>query len=195
MIGDDAAASSDESLMSRVRDTADAAAFNELMRRWEVRLKGYLTRVLQNHAEAEDLAQESFARVYGHRNRYREGARFSAWLFAIGANLARNRLRWWKRRPSVSLEPCTPDDERPAVELGDPTAGALGVERREQTRLVREAIAALPLKLREVVVLCDYENLRQAEAAVILGTSAKGVETRLYRAKAALRASLAALLA
>ncbi len=193
MSTDDAVGPDDEVLMSRVRATADAGAFNELMIRWEVKVKRYLARVLQNRAEAEDLAQEAFVRVYEHRDRYRDGARFSAWLYAIAANLARNRLRWWSRRPSVALDSWSPDGMQPPIEIADPRAGAGVVERRERVRVVGEAVAALPIKLREVVVLCEFENLSQAEAAEALGTSVKGIETRLYRARAALRASLGSI--
>ncbi|OIR04128.1 ECF RNA polymerase sigma factor SigE [mine drainage metagenome] len=196
MSDDNAVAPADEVLMSRVRATADAAAFNELMVRWEIRVKRYLARVLQNQAEAEDLAQEAFVRIYSHRDRYRDGARFSAWLYAIAANLARNRLRWWRRRPSIAIDSWSPDEDRPApVEIADPAAGASVVEGRERALIVRDAVAALPLRLREVVVLCEYEALSQAEAAEVLGTTAKAVETRLYRARAILRTKLAALAA
>jgi RNA polymerase sigma factor (sigma-70 family) len=177
---------SDEALMTRLRGGSDDA-LAPLMARWEVPMKRYLARVVQNAHEADELAQETFVRLYQTRTRFREGARFSPWLYAIAANLARNRLRWWRRRPTVSLEAWTEfggeaADDSPA---GRAASGAL--EQRERAAAVREAVAALPMELREALVLCEYEGLTQAEAAEALGLTPKAVEMRLYRARAGLR--------
>ena len=179
----------DDALMTRLRG-GDDSALASLMTRWEGPIKGYLARVVQNAHEAEELAQETFVRLYQTRARFREGARFSPWLYAIAANLARNRLRWWRRRPTVSLEAWTEfggeaADDGPA---GRAASGAL--EQRERAEAVREAVAALPVELREALVLCEYEGLAQAEAAEALGLTPKAVEMRLYRARAGLRIRL-----
>ena len=176
----------DEALMTRLRG-GDHSALAPLMARWEVPIKRYLARIVQNAHEAEDLAQETFVRLYQSRDRFREGARFSPWLYAIAANLARNRLRWWRRRPAVSLEAWTESGGEAADEgtAGHAASGAL--EQRECAEAVRAAIAALPVELREALVLCEYEGLTQAEAAETLGVTPKAVEMRLFRARARLR--------
>jgi len=176
----------DEVLMGRLQ-AGDEVALNELMVRWEVPIKRYLGRIVQNTHEAEDLAQECFARVFQHRARFRPGARFSPWLYAIAANLARNRLRWWRRRPAISLEAWTEAGGFAAASGADASGQAETAERAEA---VRAAVAELPLELREALVLCVYEGLAQADAATALGTTVKTVEMRLYRARARLRERL-----
>jgi RNA polymerase sigma-70 factor (ECF subfamily) len=177
---------SDEALMTRLRG-GDDNALAPLMARWEVPMKRYLARVVQNAHEAGELAQETFVRLYQHRARFREGARFSPWLYAIAANLARNRLRWWRRRPAVSLEAWTEFGGEAADESSAGHAASGALEQRECAEAVRAAVAALPVELREALILCEYEGLAQAEAAEALGVTPKAVEMRLYRARAALR--------
>ena len=80
------------------------ASLNLLMERHGPKLFHYLIRVLQDEAEASDLAQETFVRVYQHRARFNSGQKFSTWLYAIATNLARDRLRWRARHPQVSLD-------------------------------------------------------------------------------------------
>ena len=95
---------SDEELMSRLQAGEDAA-LAPLMLRWEVPVKRFIFRLIGNTADAEDLAQEVFVRVYTKRASYRVGAKFSTWCFSIAANQAKNRLRWWRRRPERRAGP------------------------------------------------------------------------------------------
>ncbi len=179
-------ASEDRELMGRVQ-RGDEAALGALMERWELAVKSLVGRIVLNASETEELAQETFVRVWQQREKFRAGAEFRPWIFAIAVNLARNRLRWWRRRPSVALEAWT--------EAGEPgarsqEAGAQKLERAECAAAVRDAIAALPLELREAIVLFEYEQLSHAEIAVALGCTPKAVETRIYRAREKLRAAL-----
>jgi RNA polymerase sigma-70 factor (ECF subfamily) len=100
-------------------------------------------------------------------------------------NLARNRLRWWRRRPEVALEEWSGADEG---ETG--RAGEGEMERKERAAAVREAIAALPTELREAIVFFEYEEMSQAEVAATVGASVKAVEARVARAKEKLRVAL-----
>ncbi len=174
----------DRELMVRVQ-AGDEAALGRLMERWERPVKAVIARLVGNAAEAEELAQEAFVRLWQQRGRFRAGAEFRPWMLSLALNLARNRLRWWRRRPLVALEDWTPLP---------PAAGADGVgalEARERAEAVRAAVAALPLEQREALVLFEYEGLAQAEIAAAAGTTPKAVERRLERARAALRVSLA----
>jgi RNA polymerase sigma-70 factor (ECF subfamily) len=181
-IHDDAA--NDRALMVRLQ-AGDESALAALMERWELPTKAVIGRIVLNANEAEELAQETFVRVWQQRSKFRAGAEFRPWLFAIAVNLARNRLRWWRRRPTVSLDEWS--------ETVESTAGAAALERAERAAAVRDAIAALPVDLREAIVLFEYENLSHAEIAVIVGTTPKAVETRIYRAKEKLRTALRGL--
>ena len=175
----------DEVLAAALRD-GDDRALDALMQRWQVPLRSFLFRYVQNEADALDLAQETFVRIYRHRVNYREGARFSTWMFQIALNLARDQARRRSRRPVVALE------EAPeAVSDGDPRASTLTEERAVAVRM---AIAELPETLREAVLLFEYEYKSHAEIAEIVGATAKAVETRLHRAREQLRKGLVRLI-
>lgn len=180
----------DRELMTRVQ-RRDEAALGLLMERWERPVKSVIARLVFNASEAEDLAQETFVRVWQQREKFRPGAEFRPWVFSIAINLARNRLRWWRRRPSVSLEEWTqtPGTEDRAQRSENP-AGAETLERAERATAVRDAMAALPVDLREAIVLFEYEELSQAEIATVVGATVKAVETRIARAKEKLRSAL-----
>lgn len=189
--GDETPESSDESLMTALA-SGDDSALDPLMLRWQAPLRTFLLRHLQNEADALDLAQETFVRIYRHRARYRAGARFSTWMFQIAINLARDHARKKFRRRTGSLEDVTPAE---TVALVNPSPGpATSAGIAEEIAAVRAAIAALPDELREALVLFEYENRSHAEIAEIVGASPKAVETRLYRAREKLRSALASWL-
>ena len=172
----------DRELMARVQ-AGDEAALGALMERWELPLKGLIGRIVLNAGEAEELAQETFVRVWQQRARFRAGAEFRPWVFAIAVNLARNRLRWWRRRPAVSLQEWSETEDG-----GGKTEN--GLEIAERAAAVRDAIAALPMELREAIVLFEYEEMSHAEIAATVGATPKAVETRIYRAREKLRVAL-----
>ncbi len=171
--------------MGRVQG-GDEAALAALMERWELPLKSFIGRIVLNVSEAEELAQETFVRVWQQREKFRTGAEFRPWMFSIAVNLARNRLRWWRRRPTVALQEWSKTEEMP--DAGARPEGALEIA--ERATAVRDAIAALPLELRESIVLFEYEQMSHVEIAVAVGCTAKAVETRIYRAREKLRAAL-----
>jgi RNA polymerase sigma factor (sigma-70 family) len=173
----------DTELMRRVQ-AGDEAALGALMERWERPVKSVIGRLVLNAREAEDLAQETFVRVWQQRSKFNPTFAFRPWIFSIAVNLARNRLRWWRSRPEVALEEWT---EAPA----DAPTGASAVERYERASAVRDAIAALPTDMREAIVLSEYEEMSHAEIAVAVGTTAKAVENRVARARQRLRGMLA----
>ena len=175
----------DRALMGRVQG-GDEAAFGVLMERWERPVKSVIGRIVLNASDAEELAQETMVRVWQQRGKFRDGAEVRPWVFSIAVNLARNRLRWWRRRPEVALEAWNEDGEGETGRAGE---GAL--ERKERAGAVREAIAALPVELREAIVLFEFEEMSQAEIAATVGTSVKVVEARVARAREKLRVALA----
>jgi len=171
----------------------DEHAFTILMRRWELPVKALIGRIVMNTAEAEELAQETFVKVWMKRSSYQPSAKFRPWLFTIAVNLARNRLRWWRRRPQVSLEEWT---EFPSSDDGGAKSlsGRSVLIEAERARSVQAAVAQLPVSLREVLVLSVYQELSHAEVGDALGITAKAVEVRLHRARARLRVLLDNLL-
>jgi RNA polymerase sigma factor (sigma-70 family) len=189
MDADPGARPSDEELMSRLK-AGEGAALAQLMQRWEIPIKRFVFRIVGNAAEAEDLAQEVFLRVFTKRGMYRDGAKFSTWCFSIAANQSKNRLRWWRRRPSVSLDAWS----EVGGEVSDESAGGAQASsvamRREKIASVQAAVAALPVDQRTALVLFEYEGQSMEDIASALGCSAKAVENRLYRARNQLRQAL-----
>jgi RNA polymerase sigma-70 factor, ECF subfamily len=184
----------DRADMARLRAGHDAA-LNALMERHGERLFHYLLRQLSNETEAAEVAQESFVRVYQNCARFDPGQRFSTWLYSIATNLLRDRFRWHKRHPQVSLD-AEPDEGRSLADtLVESAAGPderlAASERADQ---VRQAIASLPEELRTPLILSEYEQRSHAEIGTILNCTPKAVETRLYRARAHLRKRLEKLL-
>jgi len=168
------------------------ATLSDLMERHATVVFHFLYRMLGNEDDANDLAQETFVRVYRARDRYRSEQKFSTWLFTIAANLARNRLRWRSRHPQVSLEE---ELETHNQHLGDALAAQTPTphqqaEAGERAEAVRMAVQHLPDDLREAIVLCEWEELSLNEAAAILETTPKAVESRCYRARQLLRERL-----
>jgi RNA polymerase sigma factor (sigma-70 family) len=179
-------AGEDLELMRRVQ-AGDEAALGALMQRWELAVKAVIGRIVLNASEAEELAQETFVRLWQQRSRYRPDAPFRPWIFAIAVNLARNRLRWWKRRPVVALEDWT---GIPAEGGAIADGGTRQLDRTERAAAVRDAIARLPTDLRETIVLFEYEGMSYAEIAETVGASPKAVENRIARAREKLRVAL-----
>jgi RNA polymerase sigma factor (sigma-70 family) len=181
--------------MDRLQRGHDAA-LDELMARHAGALFGFLRRFVGDEGAANDLAQETFVRIYRNCGDFKSGARFSPWLYTIAGNLARNHLRARSRRPEVSLEASSAGAPSVADRLrgtdGTPEEHCL---RGEQQAEVRRAVAELPDDLREAVVLCELEDRSVAETASLLSTTVKAVESRLYRARRQLRERLSRWLA
>lgn len=173
------------------------AALNSLMERHAGKLFNYLVRCLQNEDDAADAAQETFVKVYQHRARFDPEQKFTTWLYAIAANLVKDRYRWRSRHPQVSLDAesdSTGNSFRESLPGNDPLPHEKA-EAEERSETIRRAVAALPEELRQPLILAEYEERSHAEIGSILGCSAKAVETRIYRARQQLRVSLAGLLA
>lgn len=184
----------DRTDMQRLASGHDAALSN-LMHRHGERLFRYLVRALQNEAEAADLAEEAFVRVYHNAQRFDPRQKFSTWLYAIAANLVRDRFRWRLRHPEVSADAASDFEESWLHSLPDRNPRPdESLESAERSQAVRRAIAALPEDLQTPLILAEYEGLSHAEIAQMTGGTSKSVEMRIYRARKQLRERLAGLL-
>ena len=179
--------------MARLAAGKDAA-LNDLMERHGQKLFHYLVRQLGNESDAEDCAQEAFARVYLNRAKFRPDSKFTTWLYTIATNLSRDCHRRHARHPEMALP--ENDDGSGGLEAMPDKARPPGeqLQREELAAAVRVAVQALPDELREPLVLYEYEELGQAEIGEILHCTAKAVELRIYRARKSLRETLAGLM-
>lgn len=160
----------------------DAAAARELARRFLPRTLAYARRILGDAAEAEDVAQEAMLRLWRVAPGWRSGeAQVSTWLWRVVANLCTDRLR--RRRGGVGLDD-VPDPEDPAPSAVQALVAA------DRAAALDVALAALPDRQRQAVVLRHLEGLPNPEIAEIMGIGVEAVESLTARGKRALAARL-----
>ncbi|MGE0717506.1 MAG: RNA polymerase sigma factor [Alphaproteobacteria bacterium] len=177
-------AESDEDLMART-GRGDRLAYARLVDRHLGRVHAVARRFLADAAEAEDVTQEAFLRVWIQAPRWRpDGARFTTWLYRIAVNLCIDRRR--KVTPLPLEAAGEPEDARP---------DGFALRHREEVQAALSgAIAALPENQRAAVLLSYYEGLGNAETATILGTTVGAVESLLVRARRTLKDRLGGVL-
>lgn len=180
--GDERDAMDDEALVVLVAD-GDRRAYGVLVGRHLDRTVTIAQRVLNNRAEAEDVAQEAFLRLWRHADRFDpKAARFSTWFYRITTNLCLDRTR---RPKSLAL-----DAAGDPVDPTDDAETALTSQRTRQA--VVAAVSELPERLRAAVTLTYDAGLSNAEAARSMDISVKAFESLLVRARRSLRERLAA---
>ena len=170
----------------RLAQEGNAAAFEQLYRRYSGRVFTLCLRIVKNDSEAEDLTQEAFLQLFRKIHTFRGEARFSTWLHRLTINTALMRLRK-KRHPEVSLDATLEtgdEDSRPALEPGGPDLRLSGVV--DHINLSR-AIDQLPEGYKEMFILHDVEGYEHNEIAEILGCSIGNSKSQLYKARLRLR--------
>jgi RNA polymerase sigma-70 factor (ECF subfamily) len=172
----------DEELVRRV-GAGDKRAASELVRRHLPRMVGLARRMLGDPAEAEDVAQEVFLRVWKHAAAWKPGqAKFETWMHRVGMNLCLDRLRR-SGRHGGEVSPETPDVRASATKA---------LDERQRRERVRDALQKLPERQRAALVLCYYQERTNIEAAEILGVSVDALESLLSRARRTLKSALSA---
>jgi RNA polymerase sigma-70 factor, ECF subfamily len=193
-------ARSDVQLMLDVK-AGDEQSFALLLQRYRSPLVNFLYRMVRERAEAEDLAQEVFLRVYRARKDYVPSAKFTTWLFRIATNLALNSVRDNRyQRLEVSIDaPVTTDAEDGDERTLDVAEKHPNIEQHliEEARrkMIRHAIEKLPEKQRAAVLLHKYQELDYNEIAKILECSESALKSLLFRAYETLRVELAPIVA
>jgi RNA polymerase sigma-70 factor (ECF subfamily) len=182
----------EDTLIRRIRE-GEHDLFYELIRPYERRVYSAAFSILQNQADAEDVAQEAVLKAFKHIGQFRAEARFSTWLIQITVNEARMRRR---KEHAHMIEPIsghedeegnyTPRDFADWREIPSET-----LERKEVRQKLAEALASLGEIYREVFMLRDVQRLSIEETAKYLGISTASVKTRLLRSRLMLRDLLA----
>jgi len=183
----------DEQLMYAVA-AGNEQAFEELLRRYETQLVTFCYAFMRNRDSAEDLAQETFLRVYRNAARYQPVAKFTTWLYKIAANLCINELKKGQLRSSRSLdEPAgsDPDGTRIIERLANKGDAPLTeAEKHEAQGLIERAISHLPDDQRTTLVMVEYHHMQYHEIADILGVTVSAIKMRVKRARETLRETL-----
>lgn len=182
----------DEELIARFQD-GDAYAFDLLVKRYKDPLLNFIYRFVGDMVEAEDIVQETFFRVYKNKHYYKEVAKFSTWIYTIAGNLAKTELRRRKRRKIFSIHKETPLEkelELPDLE-SDPEKE---VNTTVTEKIIHDAIAKLPEKFREVIVLRDIQGFSYEDISGIIKVPLGTVKSRVNRARLKLQEDLSFLL-
>ena len=163
---------SDEDLMLSCRD-GDEVAFETLYRRYEKPIFSFIYRMVLSAADAEDLCQETFLKVFRAKKKYQKTAKFKTWLFQIALNLCRDRIRRMKFRSHLSLNsPAISQDSeetRTGQSICDPSPDPVKrAQSAEMNTLVQQAFTKLPQQQRTVVILRQYHDLKFSEIAEIM---------------------------
>ena len=182
--------SNDVELVQRIA-RRDHAAFEALMRRHNSQLFRVARTILKDDGEAEDAVQDAYIDAYRHAATFKGGAQVRTWLTRIVINQALMRLR--KQRRERVVVPFTGDAERQEVDVVDermesPSSAA---SRAELRRILERRIDDLPLNFRTVFVMREVDEMTTAEIAECLSIPEATVRTRVFRARALLRESLA----
>ncbi|MBZ5613747.1 MAG: sigma-70 family RNA polymerase sigma factor [Acidobacteriia bacterium] len=178
-------ANDDQADVERVL-AGDISAFEAIVRRWQGPLINLAYRFCRDRGRAEEMAQEAFLRAYRGLAQWRKDAAFSTWLFALAANLYRSELRRIPAR-TVPLEGI--------AEPADARASDGGLEDHDRDLAVRRAVAVLPAKYREALILFYFHEMDVTAAARTLGVPEGTVKARLSRGREILRGKLPQLLA
>jgi len=184
---------SDEQLMAACRNN-QGAALEELYKRYNRKVFGFISRNIHRQEQVEDLVQEVFLRVYRQRKRYRENGRFTVWLYRIARNLCidESRRHWNK---FVSRETDIPSDfdrsgfieSIPGKDKG--IRGLMDEERK--SRILKKAMAELSEIQREIVILNKFQGLTYREISEVVGGTPESIKQHAHRAFLRLRDLLA----
>ena len=165
-------------------------AFNEIVSRYKDKLVNFLFRYTSNRDDAEDLAQDTFVKLYRSKHLYKEIAKFSTWFYTIAINTAKTDSRRKSRFNAISISDYDPDEEKD-YEL---TANVISPEDSANASLehiyIQKAIDSLDDYFKEVIILRDIQDLDYDEIAQITGLPLGTVKSRINRGREKLKKSL-----
>ena len=180
-----------EARLAMLARGGDRSAFAGLVDLYKDKMYHLAYRMLGSSHEAEDIAQETFLRVYTNLDRYDENQKFSTWIYRIATNLCIDRLR--KRKASYSLDAEMPDGEGAdwysLLPSNQPTREE-EVMLSETQEHIRKAIDTLPEKYKSVVILRYLQDMSLQEIGDVLDMPVTTVKTRVHRGREFLRKKL-----
>ena len=185
----------DDVLVKRVQ-AGERKAFDVLVRRYQHKVLGVISRYVSDWAEGQDVAQEAFVRAYRAIGNFRGESAFYTWLYKIATNTAKNWLVSQGRRPptdDVQVDDAVHLDA--AVKLKDSSTPERELLRQEIERTVFETVEALPEELRQAITLREVDGLSYEEISERMDCPIGTVRSRIFRAREAIDNRLRPLLA
>lgn len=163
----------------------DEEAYQDLVNRWRRPVLSFLHRQLGNMDDALEAAQETFRTVYEKLDGLKDRQRFVPWLFKIALNHARMKLRRTGSRKLESLDELISNEERPEQHYQSVTGNSVfspeeQLSRQEMEQVVRQALARLSHKQREIILLKEYSGLKFHEIAQVLDCPVSTIKSRMY---------------
>jgi len=175
----------DEELIKRFQE-GDRNAYNQLVNKYKDRIVNFIYRYMGDFDAAEDLAQDTFLKLYINKNSYKEVAKFSTWLFTIAANLAKTELRKLKRRKTYSVSSLSNDDKE--FVLQTPISEYVDEQTEVgQAHLLQSSLLELEDDFRLIIILREIQELSYELISKILELPLGTVKSRLNRGKLKLR--------
>ena len=178
----------DEQLVeSAIKENPDA--FGEIVKRWERKIFALCFGMLSREEDARDAAQETFISAYRNLANFRGEAKVSSWLHRIAVNQCLTKRRRTKVRAESYLEDINEGND---ANFATPShlSPARTAEQNERLRLVRLAVEALPVELRQVIIMKEFEELTFQQISESLELPLSTVKSRLYTALKQLRMKL-----
>lgn len=166
--------------------SGEADAFAEIVRRWERKIFALCFGMLTREDEAKDATQETFISAYRNLSKFRGDSKVSSWLHRIAVNQCLTVKRRAKTRSEDYLDEETNEQERVFIAPSKYSPGN-EAEQSERLRIVRQAVSSLPIDLREIVVMKEFEEMTFQEISETLELPLSTVKSRLYTALKQLR--------
>ncbi|MCP4682677.1 MAG: sigma-70 family RNA polymerase sigma factor [Desulfobacterales bacterium] len=185
----------DDAALIKAFQAGDKHAFDDLVIRHKDNIFNLCYRFLGDYEEANDCAQETFIKAYQSLKKFRFGSSFSTWLFRIGVNTCKNRLKSldyrFKKKTRRLDNPDMANGGNPSIQIADESPSPMiKLEKKERSILIQKAIDSLPKAKKTMIVLRDIEGLPYNEIAEITRFNLGTVKSRLARARSDLRKKL-----
>ena len=176
---------SDEELINKFQK-GDVGAYNKIVYRYKDRLFNFIYRYLNDLDRSEDLVQDTFLKLYTHKDSYREIAKFSTWLYTIAANLAKTELRKIKRRKTFSVTELSYDEREFEFKSIDNDPDEEKKLHNKENK-IQKALSKLPDDFKTIIILRDIQELSYDDISRIVNVPLGTVKSRINRGRVKLQ--------